>query len=187
MDWTFYSRLNVRTLTISLWLPHLCIIGNAVGFNKEAKDVNIDYSGCQIISKDFREMQVVRHAKYVGNMIGPDGHIHRWTAPRKIIQRVLKISAYTKNLVERLGDLKVYSVSVLSYIRSICALDKATLRAKAHALLCATAGPYNALPTSILGVDSVCGFGPGLVGIHSISLASRYRTVCVFEHAQPRS
>ena len=33
--------------------------------------------------EDFREMQVVRYAKYVGTMMGPDGHIHRWTAPRK--------------------------------------------------------------------------------------------------------
>ena len=28
-------------------------------------------------------MQIVRFAKYVGTMIAPDGHIHRWTAPRK--------------------------------------------------------------------------------------------------------
>ena len=33
--------------------------------------------------QDFREMQIVRFAKYVGTMIGPDGHIHRWTAHRK--------------------------------------------------------------------------------------------------------
>ena len=33
--------------------------------------------------EDFREMQVVRYAKYVGTMIGPDGHIHLWTALRK--------------------------------------------------------------------------------------------------------
>ena len=26
--------------------------------------------------ENFREMQVVRCAKYVGTMIGPDGHIH---------------------------------------------------------------------------------------------------------------
>ena len=32
--------------------------------------------------EEFREMQIVRHAKYVGTMIGPDGHIHRWSAPR---------------------------------------------------------------------------------------------------------
>ena len=28
-------------------------------------------------------MQIVRFAMYVGTMIGPDGHIHRWTAPWK--------------------------------------------------------------------------------------------------------
>ena len=33
--------------------------------------------------EEFREMQIVRHAKYVGTMIGPDGYIHRWTAHRK--------------------------------------------------------------------------------------------------------
>ena len=33
--------------------------------------------------EDFREMQVVLVANYVGTMIGPDGHIHRWTARRK--------------------------------------------------------------------------------------------------------
>ena len=33
--------------------------------------------------EEFREMQIVRHAKHVGTMIGPDGYLHRWTAPRK--------------------------------------------------------------------------------------------------------
>ena len=33
--------------------------------------------------EEFRDMQIVRHAKDVGTMIGPDGHLHRWTAPRK--------------------------------------------------------------------------------------------------------
>ena len=32
---------------------------------------------------EFREMQIVRHAKYVGTMIGPDGYLHHWTAPKK--------------------------------------------------------------------------------------------------------
>ena len=35
--------------------------------------------------EEFREMQIVRHAKYVGTMIGPDGYLPRWTAPRKIL------------------------------------------------------------------------------------------------------
>ena len=32
---------------------------------------------------EFYDMQIVRHAKYVGTMIGPDGHLHLWTAHRK--------------------------------------------------------------------------------------------------------
>ena len=33
--------------------------------------------------EEFREMKVVKYAKYVGIMIGPEGNAHRWTAPRK--------------------------------------------------------------------------------------------------------
>ena len=33
--------------------------------------------------EEFSDMQIVRHAKYVGTMIGPDGYLHRWTAPSK--------------------------------------------------------------------------------------------------------
>ena len=33
---------------------------------------------------EFHEMQIIRHAKYVGTMIGPDEYLHRWDAPRKI-------------------------------------------------------------------------------------------------------
>ena len=54
--------------------------------------------------------------------------------PEKITQRVLKINASTESLVERLCDFKIYAVSVLSYLGSICAPDKATLKAEAHAL-----------------------------------------------------
>ena len=48
-------------------------------------------------------------------------------------------------------------------------------RPKNHALQCTTAGPNHAIPSHFLGVGSVCGLGPDLVGIHSISLAARYR------------
>ena len=124
----------------------------------------------------------IRHVRIFAKCRLSDNH--DWTGwphssldgtPEKFIQRVLKINASTKSLVERLCDLKIYAVSVLSYIGSICASDKATLKAEAHT--CGvTAGPYNALPTSLLGVGSVCGLGPVIVGIHSISLAVRYRT-----------
>ena len=42
-------------------------------------------------SEEFREMKTVKHAKYVGTMIGPEAQKHRWTAPRmKYIQLVQK-------------------------------------------------------------------------------------------------
>ena len=54
--------------------------------------------------EDLREMKVVKYAKYVGTMIGPEGHIDRWTAPRKkIIQHVLKI----KRLYQKPGSAAV--------------------------------------------------------------------------------
>ena len=104
------------------------------------------------IHAEFRERQIVRHAKYVGTMVGPDGHLHRWTAPRKkFIQRVLKINGSTTSLVERLCDFKIYAISVLGFIGSVCAPDKATLKAEYHTLQCTTAGPYNAFPATLLG------------------------------------
>ena len=57
----------------------------------------------------------------------------------------------------------------------MCAPVNATLKAENHALQCTTAGPYNAISLSLFEVDSFCGHGPDLVGIHSISLATRYR------------
>ena len=72
-------------------------------------------------------------------------------------------------------DFKIHAISVLSFIGSVCAPDKATLKAGTHALQCTTAGPYTAIPSNLLGVGSVCGHGPDLVGIYSISLAVRYR------------
>ena len=40
--------------------------------------------------EEFREMKMVKYAKYVGTMIGP--HSHRWTAPRKkFIQRTKRL------------------------------------------------------------------------------------------------
>ena len=88
----------------------------------------------------------------------------------------MKINASTKSSAERLCELKIYAISALSFIGSVCAPDKATLNAENHAIQCTTAGPYNAIPSNLQRVGSVCGLGPELVGIHSISLAARYRT-----------
>ena len=43
-------------------------------------------------------------------------------------------------------DFKIFSISVLSFIGSVCAPDTATFMAENHALQCTTAGPYNAIP-----------------------------------------
>ena len=64
----------------------------------------------------------------------------------------------------------------------MCAPDKATIKAENHALQCTTAGPYNAIPSKLLAVGSVCGLGPDLVGIHSISLAAHYRVASCSSH-----
>ena len=95
--------------------------------------------------------------------------------PGNFVQRVMKINVSAKSLVERLCDLKIYAISVLNFFGSVCAPDKATIKAKNHGLQCTTAGPYNAIPSSLLQVGSICGLGPDLIGIHSISLAARYR------------
>ena len=109
-------------------------------------------------------------------MTGPDGFIHRWTAPRKkFIQRELKINSSNRNLVERLCEIKIYAISLLSFFGSVCAPDKATLKAENHALQCTTAEPYNAVPSNLLGVGSVFGLGPDPVGINSINFAARCR------------
>ena len=86
-----------------------------------------------------------------------------------------KINVSTKSLVERLCDLKIYAISVLSFIGSVCAPDRGTIKAENRALQCTTAGPYKVVPSKLLEVGSVCGLGPDLVGIQSISLAARYR------------
>ena len=95
---------------------------------------------------------------------------HDWTGrpcspfdgtSEKIIQRIQKINASTKSLVERLCDIKINALSVLGCSGSISA----------------TADPYKAIPTNLLCVGSVCSLGLDLVVIHSISLAARYRTV----------
>ena len=46
--------------------------------------------------EEFREMKNVKCTRYVGTIIGPEGYLHRWTAPRrKFIQRTRKINEST--------------------------------------------------------------------------------------------
>ena len=64
---------------------------------------------------------------------------------------------------------------MLGFIGSVCAPDKATFTAEIHGLQCTTAGPYSAIPCLLLHLGTVCGLGPDLIGIHTISLAACYR------------
>ena len=90
-------------------------------------------------------MKIVKYARYVGTMIGPEGPFHRWTALRKnFAQRANKINESTKSLVERLCEFKIYALSVLGYPGSISAPDEATLKEETHAIQSTTADPYNA-------------------------------------------
>ena len=155
------------------------------GFNLNHRKccwVQYGSEGCQSLldwlatnCEEFREMKIVKYAKYVGTMLGPEGQIHCWTAPRKKSFSEPK-NASTKSLVERLCDFKIYALSVLGYLGSISAPDEATLKEEAHALQCTTAGPCNAIPTDLLRVGSTCGLGPDILGIHTLSLAARHRT-----------
>ena len=84
--------------------------------------------------EEFREMKIVKYAKCVGTMIGPEGYFNRWTAPReKFIQRISKTNGTSK----------------IGYLGSISALDGATVKEEAHALQCTTVCPCG------LGVDPV--------------------------------
>ena len=84
-------------------------------------------------------MKMVRNAKYFGTTIGSEGHIHRWTAPRK--------KSFTLSLVEGLCVVKIYAMSVPECVETISAPDEATFKEEAHALQCTAAGPCNAIPT----------------------------------------
>ena len=74
-------------------------------------------------------------------------------------------------------DFTKYAVSVLGYLGSASAPDKATLKEEAHALQCITAGPYNAVPTDLLRAGSTCGLiSLDVCGIHILSIAAQYST-----------
>ena len=145
------------------------------------KDVSLYCVGCQIIVKIFEKCRLSSMPSTLAPQLDEWPHPPLDSAPKNFIQHVLKINAFTKSLVERLCDFKTCEVFVLSYTGSTCAPDKATLKAEVHASKCTTARPCNAFPSSLLlGVISMCGLGPDLVGICSTSLAARHRTAACF-------
>ena len=122
-------------------------------------------------------IRIVKYAKYVGTMSGPEGYLPQWTAPReKFNQRARKRNGTSKSFGERLVYFKIHALSVLGYLGSISAPDKAILKEEAHALQCTTAGPCNAISTDLLRAGSACGLIIDLCGIHILSLAARFTT-----------
>ena len=125
--------------------------------------------------EEFREVEIVKCARYVGTLSGPEGYLHCWIAPRRKNFPENQENESTKSRVERLVDFKIYALSVLGYLGSISAPGGATLK-EAHALQSITAGPKNAILTNLSRAGSTCGLGPDKFGIHILSLAARYRT-----------
>ena len=75
---------------------------------------------------DFEEMKITRVVKYVGAMIGPDGHLHRWTAHRnKFVTTCGNMNESSESLVERLVEFKIYLLDpVMHYLRLCCWQDQ---------------------------------------------------------------
>ena len=87
-------------------------------------------------------MKIVKYDKYVGTMIGPEGYLHQWTAPREnSFKEPGKSTELPKVLLNDLLTSKCMPYQCLGYMRSISAADGATLKEEAHALQCTTAGP----------------------------------------------
>ena len=85
--WICCSQPNALTLTAFLSVDHIAGLNSnyrkccGVQNGSEGRESLLHWlsDNCE----EFREMQIARHAKYVGTVIGPDGFIHRWTAHRK--------------------------------------------------------------------------------------------------------
>ena len=102
-----------------------------LGAKKVLKDVSLSCVGCQITVRMFARCTLSSMPSTQGTTIGPDGHIHQLDGtPEKFIHCVLKINVSAQSFVDRLCDFKIYAISVLSYIGSVCAPDKATLKAE---------------------------------------------------------
>ena len=67
--------------------PAIKVVDQTDGLNMNHRKccwVQYGSESCQSTNcEEFREMKIVKYAKYVDTMIRPEGHIHRWTAPLK--------------------------------------------------------------------------------------------------------
>ena len=56
---------------------------SAVWYNMATTAVMSCWNSASTNCEEFRERKIVKYAKYVVTMIGPEGYLHRWTAPRE--------------------------------------------------------------------------------------------------------
>ena len=177
---------SFRLFMTALFSPAFKVVDQTAGLNLNHRKccwVQYGRDRCQSLldwlatnCEEFREMKIIKYAKYVGTMIGPEGHIHCWTAPRKKSFSEPKKLHPPRVSWKDCVTLRYTLCLCLGIIGSISAPDEATLKEEAQALQCTTAGPCNAIPTDLLRVGSTCGLGPDILGIHTLSLAARHRT-----------
>ena len=84
--------------------------------------------GCVVTHvPDFLDMKVVRHAKYFVTIIGPEGCANCRTAPHNTSIRIASVIAEPpRSLTQKHVAFNMFSLSVLGYIGSHAAPDKAT-------------------------------------------------------------
>ena len=82
---------------------------------------------------------------------------------------------------------------VLKCVWSDSAPDEATLKVEARALQCTTKSQNKAIPTNFYVltpcaalVDSVCGLGPDIIGVHTLNPATRYKSPSNSKHSRQR-
>ena len=108
------------------------------------------------------------HAKYLGVVIGPDASAHRWTKVRNKFVAVCAPICTSQSLVWRLVSFKFYALSVLDFALSV----SETITAEKSARLWLSAGPFHALPSSMLRRGSTCTIKNDVDGIPLTSNAA---------------
>ena len=165
---TSFSAQRAKTLTTSLWqlLPselscpklhqHFEPLMPLRGWTSTTKNV----TGCSQCGtypcegprewtatncSDFRVMKIAKFAKYLGKMIGPEGCLHRWTAPRnKFNSACAQITTSPKILVERLSETKSMHFLCWAFLGSVAAPEQATNTDESRALQRLAAGSMSA-------------------------------------------
>ena len=83
---SFRRLMTALALPSKKWtksLGSIWIIGNAVGYNTALKSCQSLLDWVATNCEEFGQMQIAKHAKYVGTMVGPEGHIHPFDGTTK--------------------------------------------------------------------------------------------------------